>query len=271
MGKKSFQADQLIPTSSTPPPEAGFYRIDRQTIGVVGNMSFRDPNTQAMMPVGKGAIPFPSFAPRLLASLAASSTAACTSGVVTVTATSHGLPATSFDGLGFYYPGSPSLTAGFYESFSRTGVNTLTFAAPLSPDFGSESVNAGTAFTAEVTLASVDIGANAIVPQSMVSVRVMRIGDGGASTKTLRLKIDATAMATNSLVATSNGAVDLAFSALSSTKQFAHGGSGLVGSTSSSQVFGAVDLTAATTISLTGQISAASAYMMISSPLMRVE
>ena len=56
MGKKSFQADQLIPTSSTPPPEAGFYRIDRHTIGVVGNMSFRDPNTQAMMPVVKAGL-----------------------------------------------------------------------------------------------------------------------------------------------------------------------------------------------------------------------
>ena len=271
MRNKPIQADQLIPTSSTPPPEAGFYRIDRHTIGVVGDMSFRDPDTQVVMPVGKGAIPFTNFAPRLLASLVASSTAACTSGVVTVTATSHGLPATSFDGFGFYYPGSPSLAAGFYESFSRTGANTITFAAPLSPGFGSESVNAGAAFTAEVTLASVDIGANAIVPPSMVSVRAMRIGDGGASTKTLRLKIGGTAMATNALTATSNGAVEMAFSALSSNKQIAHGGSGLVGSTSSSQVFGAVDLTAATTISLTGQISAAGGYMMISSPLMMVE
>jgi len=48
MRNKPIQADQLIPTSSTPPPEAGFYRIDRHTIGVVGNMSFRDPNTQVM-------------------------------------------------------------------------------------------------------------------------------------------------------------------------------------------------------------------------------
>ena len=48
MRNKPIQADQLIPTSSTPPPEAGFYRIDRHTIGVVGNMVFRDPNTQAV-------------------------------------------------------------------------------------------------------------------------------------------------------------------------------------------------------------------------------
>ncbi len=54
MRNKPIQADQLIPTSSTPPPEAGFYRIDRQTIGVVGNMLFRDPNTQVVMPAGRG-------------------------------------------------------------------------------------------------------------------------------------------------------------------------------------------------------------------------
>jgi len=58
MGKKSFQADQLIPTSSTPPPEAGFYRIDRNTIGVVGNMVFRDPRTQEIEQVAKGSAPF---------------------------------------------------------------------------------------------------------------------------------------------------------------------------------------------------------------------
>ncbi len=46
MRNKPIQADQLIPTSSTPPPEAGFYRVDRNTIGVVGNMVFRDPRTQ---------------------------------------------------------------------------------------------------------------------------------------------------------------------------------------------------------------------------------
>lgn len=56
MGKKSFQADQLIPTSSTPPPDAGFYRIDRHTIGVVGNMVFRDPSTQAVTNVGMGSM-----------------------------------------------------------------------------------------------------------------------------------------------------------------------------------------------------------------------
>jgi hypothetical protein len=46
MRNKPIQADQLIPTSATPPPEAGFYRVDRNTIGVVGNMVFRDPRTQ---------------------------------------------------------------------------------------------------------------------------------------------------------------------------------------------------------------------------------
>jgi len=147
MRNKPIQADQLIPTSSTPPPEAGFYRIDRHTIGVVGDMSFRDPDTQVVMPVGKGAIPFPDFAPRLLASLVASSTAECTSGVVTVTATSHGIPASNLDGAEFYFPGSASLAAGWYASFYRSSADVVTFSAPGVPDFTSESVNGGSAFT----------------------------------------------------------------------------------------------------------------------------
>ena len=47
MGKKNFQAGQLIPTSSTPPGNAGFYRIDKNTIGVVGNLVQKNANTNA--------------------------------------------------------------------------------------------------------------------------------------------------------------------------------------------------------------------------------
>ncbi len=45
MRNKPIQADQLIPTSATPPPDAGFYRIDRNTIGVVGDLKFKNPKT----------------------------------------------------------------------------------------------------------------------------------------------------------------------------------------------------------------------------------
>ena len=47
MRNKPIQADQLIPTSATPPPEAGFYRVDRNTIGVVGELVQMNPATKS--------------------------------------------------------------------------------------------------------------------------------------------------------------------------------------------------------------------------------
>ncbi len=55
MGKKNFQAGQLIPTSSTPPGNAGFYRIDKNTIGVVGSLVQKNANTNAESNVATGA------------------------------------------------------------------------------------------------------------------------------------------------------------------------------------------------------------------------
>ena len=48
MRNKPIQADQLIPTSSTPPPEAGFYRVDRNIIGVVGELVQMNPATKSI-------------------------------------------------------------------------------------------------------------------------------------------------------------------------------------------------------------------------------
>ena len=271
MGKKSFQADQLIPTSSTPPPEAGFYRIDRQTIGVVGNMSFRDPNTQAMMPVGKGAIPFPGFAPRLLASLVASSTAACTSGVVTVTAVAHAIPASSFEGFSFYFPGSPSLVAGWYSNFARTGVDTLTFSAPLSADFGSESVNSGAAFTSEVTYESIVIPGNTLRVGDRVTIPHFRASNNPAGTKTSRMKIGSNTISqlVNSSTTVLCGASDLSFTVDSSATAVGH--NNFNGTLTSTINRFAADIATDLTISLTGQISAAGIYMSMIAPKMRIE
>lgn len=271
MGKKSFQADQLIPTSSTPPPEAGFYRIDRQTIGVVGNMSFRDPNTQAMMPVGKGAIPFPDFAPRLLASLVASSTAACTSGVVTVTATAHAIPASVFEGFSFYFPGSPSLVAGWYSNFARTGVDTLTFSAPLSADFGSESVNAGAAFTSEATYESTVLPANTFDVGDRLTIPTFRSGNNQAGTKTIRIKIGANTVTTQANTSTTTIVGAAEFSCTFDSRNTAVGNGGFNSSLTSTLTRIAADIATDLTISLTGQLSAAGMYMSMIASKMRIE
>ncbi len=270
MRNKPIQADQLIPTSSTPPPEAGFYRIDRQTIGVVGNMSFRDPNTQAMMPVGKGAITFTDFAPRLLASLVVSSTAACTSGVVTVTATAHGIPATILDGMEFYYPGSPSLAAGFYRSFSRTGANTVTFSAPLSADFGSESVNAGAIFSSELTMASITIPGGEIVPIDIVLARLYRFCDQVASAKTVKLKVNGTMVSQHSVsTSAASGSCGMAFMSQGVNKQI--GVANMDNFLTATTYTATEDSTQPMVLSITAQLAAASQYIAIASAKLRIE
>ena len=270
MRNKPIQADQLIPTSSTPPPEAGFYRIDRHTIGVVGNMSFRDPDTQVVMPVGKGAIPFPGFAPRLLASLVASSTAACTSGVVTVTAASHGIPATTFDGCSFYYPGSPSLAAGWYSGFSRTSADALTFSAPSSADFTSESVSAGAAFTSEVTYDSISLPP-VLTVGDRVTIRTFRASNNTASTKTIRCKIDGNTVSQHANTSTTAmcGISDFGF--FVDSPLTAVGASNMVHGLASAVLRVAADVSATLVVSMTGQISAAGQYIAMSCPKMSVD
>ncbi len=120
----------------------------------------------------------------LLASLVASSTASRTAGVVTVTATGHGVTTgTTYVGFRFYYPGSPSLVAGWYDSISTIpDANTITFSSN-GPDFASESINGGAAWTTITDIISVIIPANTLRDQSRVSVWLARTGDITTTTK----------------------------------------------------------------------------------------
>ncbi len=270
MRNKPIQADQLIPTSSTPPPEAGFYRIDRHAIGVVGDMYFRDPDTQVVMPVGRGAIPFPNFAPRLLASLVASSTAACTSGVVTVTATAHGITATIFDGMQFYYPGSPSLAAGWYSAFARTSVDEVTFSAPGAANFTSESINAGSAFTSEVTFFSATLSPNALSVGNILSIRLFRSNDAVSSTHLTNAKAAGNIFSRSSVATpSSQGAFSLSGAVLNSTT--IRGVSSTENVLGSSALSAAIDINSSMEISLTNSVAAAGMFICIPSATIRIE
>ena len=159
-----------------------------------------------------GKIAFPNFAPRLLASLAASSTAECTSGVVTVTAAAHAIPATTFNGYDFYYPGSTSLSAGWYHNFQRTGVDTVTFSAPESADFASESVNGGAAVTTEITACSINLLPDTISVGDSVFLDFMHAGDGTTANKTSKLKLGTSRLSDLTITsATSSGLLSLGF------------------------------------------------------------
>lgn len=218
----------------------------------------------------EGVFPFPNFAPRLLASLVASSTAACTSGVVTVTATAHGIPATNVDGYQFYYPGSPSLAAGWYSNFSRASADALTFSAPGAADFTSESVNGGAALVDEITFASIVLPANTLSVGSVIEVPIFRQSNSTAGTKSTNLKINGNLLSnaantsTTAIIGTSvfGGLVDSATSVV--------GHSGLFGTLTSSIRKAAISISADQTLLVSGQLSAAGLLLSMHIPHVRI-
>ena len=125
----------------------------------------------------------------LLASLVAGATAARTSGVVTVTATAHGITTgATYVGYRYFYPGSSSLAAGWYDSIlTIPDANTLTFSA-AGADFGSESVNGGAAYTSATDTISMIIPGNTLRDQS--KLRIHHARSGGTTSTFLKGDID---------------------------------------------------------------------------------
>ncbi len=207
----------------------------------------------------EGTFPFPNFAPRLLASLVASSTADCTSGVVTVTATAHGIPSTIFDAYQIYYPGSASLAAGWYGGLSRISADALTFSAPGASDFSSESVNGGAAVTAEITHASIVLPPNFVQVGSTATIEFLNAGDATSNTKTSRLRLNTTLLAQQAVTSSSSNLhMSFSFSVPLANSQI---GVGARDNTSiSTRYTGSEDLSAAATVSLTTQLATAGSY-----------
>lgn len=216
-----------------------------------------------------GKIAFPGFAPRLLASLAASSTAACTSGVVTVTATAHGLAAAVIDGADIYYPGSPSLSAGWYRKCLYINSSTITFESLLTSDFASESINSGNAFVDEVTICSLVIPANSINVGDVVTISTASRADSVASAKTWRMKIGSDAICTQTVSTSSaNGFFDMSFYAASKTSMRSANTRNHSLTTSGTSVTS--DLAADMIINYTIQLAAAGMYVFTPTAKLRI-
>jgi len=150
---------------------------------------------------GMGSVPFvlkfPGFKKSLLASLAVSGNQASrTSNIVTIAATAHGIPTGStYVGFRFFYPGSASLAAGWYDSITDVQTNTISFNAP-GANFGSENVNGGVAYTTATQVSGV-----AIIPAGYLldinKSAGMAVPMGGGSTaviKTLKMTFNGTAL-----------------------------------------------------------------------------
>ncbi len=146
---------------------------------------------------GRAAIPyilsFPGFSPTVLASFIAGATATQSGNTVTVTATAHGIVGSAAkNGYRIYYPGSPSIPAGWYGSFAWVDANTITFTNPASQTVASESVNGGLAYTATTTVCSLTLPASSMGPNGRITLASLHAGDATAGAKFLRLVLGGT-------------------------------------------------------------------------------
>ena len=207
----------------------------------------------------------------LLASLVASSTASRTSNVVTITATGHGITTgTTYVGFRFYYPGSASLTAGWYDSIlSIPDANTITFSA-AGADFGSESVNSAAAWTTATDLISTTIAGNTLRDGSRVALRSIRDGGTGAINKTLAVTYGGS-VATSHIVSSSprvDGA--LSFHCRGSAKQVGMGNAVEGNSSGTGMIVLTKDITADQAITVRGTVAAASDFIALWDAFMEI-
>lgn len=165
------------------------------------NVKYRaDPLTGKVKYFNGASVPiifsFPDFSPSILASLVAGATATQSGNTVTITATAHGaVGSNAKDGYRFYYPGSASIAAGWYGGFDWIDVNTVQFTNPTAQTVGSESVNGGAAFTAQVTVCSATIEGGSIGANGKFRVNLLRDGDTSGQLKRVLAYMSATNIA----------------------------------------------------------------------------
>lgn len=206
---------------------------------------------------------WPVAAGILLASLVVSSTASRTNGIVTVSATGHGITTGStYVGFRFFYPGSPSLAAGLYDSIlTIPDANTLTFSAP-GADFGSESVNAGAAYTTATDLISMIIPGGTLRDQSKLSLCTLRTGSTAAINKTITLLFGGSNVNNATTNTSPGGELKQGFRCLGTNKQIAiatyEGGVTASGIGTITK-----DITADQTLTIRGTVAAAGDYLAI--------
>jgi len=131
---------------------------------------------------------FPGFAPSVLASFVNGTTAAQVGNMVTVTAAAHGIVgSTAKNGYRIYYPGSPSIAAGWYGEFAWVDANTVTFTNPVAQTVSSESVNGGLAYTAATTVCTLTLPGGSMGPNGRITLASLHSGDATSGSKFLRM------------------------------------------------------------------------------------
>lgn len=228
-------------------------------------VSFAESLAAVGMPMSLG------LRPSLLPSIQPSSLAAQTGTTVTVTATAHGLPATSFDGWRVWYPGSPTILAGWYEGFLYVDANTFTFTNTASQTVGSESVNGGIAVTAAIEFCSATLPGGALGPNGAATLHLIHWGGATAANKTIRATLAGTTVSNWTSTTLANSISTFSFSNLNSeSKQRGFFHRDTTAANSSNMLSVQKDLSIDQVYAVTGQISAAGDYMAFQSALLLV-
>lgn len=215
-------------------------------------------------------IRFPGFKKCMLASLVANSTASRSNGLVTITATAHGITTgATYQGFRFFYPGSASLAAGWYDSIvSIPDVNTLTFSAP-GADFGSQSINAAAAYTTLTTICSAILPAGTLRPYSRLTSNVFRTGDTTATTKNLRNVVGGSQLGLSTAASNPHGTHRVSLTVDDAGKTYSTSSQDQV--LSNTLPIGTLDSNVEQTFLLQGSISAAAGFLTLISAFLEVE
>lgn len=212
---------------------------------------------------------FPDFEPSVLASLVAGATASRTSGVVTISATGHNITTgATYVGFRFFYPGSANLVAGWYGPIvSIPDANTLTFSAP-GPNFSSESINAGAAYTTLTTIVSQTIHGGTLKPYSRITSNLFRTGDTSVALKNLRNIFAGAQLGLSGATTSPHGTHRLTICLDGVGK--ALGVSGSDGTLTNTLASTTIDVSADQTFSIAGSVSAASGFLALHSAQLEV-
>lgn len=205
LGGAPLSPDQTLELDSA--TEASFVATGKATFvpvrqNITGPSSFREFSVPASI---ARILPFPDFAPSIVASFVAGTTATQSGTLVKVTATAHGIVgSTARNGWRIFWPGSPSIPAGWYQGFAWVDANTITFTNPTSQTVASESMNGGAAWTTITRCCGLTLPGNSVGPTGYLRARLYRSGGAVTASKFVRLYVGATNFAVSLTTTTSS-------------------------------------------------------------------
>lgn len=133
---------------------------------------------------------------RVLSSLLAGSLATRVGDLVTISSSAHGLPSSGvYNGSGFFFPGCPSLDAGWYSDLQYISASSISFRTGVNypgANFAGESINSGAIYNTRTSFATFLITREMLTPNSRIQISFVSDGGGTAATKSIFLFAEST-------------------------------------------------------------------------------